>query len=327
MNAHPDTSLRAVGVDIGGTKIAVAVVDGAGAIHARATLPTEAESGFDRAVRRLSEAIERVTAQAGVESGGVAGIGIGCAGPVDPVRGLINNPFTLSGWDRCDIVTPLHERFRVPVWLENDADAAALGECLAGASIGSDPVAMLTFGTGVGGAAIIGGRIHRGAHGEHPELGHIPVLPDGPACYCGTRGCLESVASGTAIGAAGQRAGLADARAVFAAAAKGEPAARLILESVFEAAATAAWTICHTLLPQCLVLGGGMMDEHFTLFAQAMNRRLHPATQFTRASVRIAQARLGNEAGVVGAGAVALNPGTRGLGPTTERADPATRPR
>ncbi|MCZ7635475.1 MAG: ROK family protein [Verrucomicrobia bacterium] len=191
-------------MDIGGTKMAVAAVDRHGTRLAQTTLPTEASLGFDRAVSRLIEAISTVTIQAGGSPDHLRGIGIGCAGPVDPARGLINNPYTLTGWDRCDIVTPLHARFGVPVWLENDADAALLGECFAGAGRDLDPVVLLTFGTGIGGAAMVRGALYRGANGEHPELGHIPVLPDGPACYCGHRGCLESLASGTALADAGR---------------------------------------------------------------------------------------------------------------------------
>lgn len=300
------TSRCAVGVDIGGTKIAIAVVDELGSILARTVLATEAELGFDRAVQRMREGVEVVAREAACPVAHLAGIGIGCAGPVDPARGLINNPYTLTGWDRCDVVSPLHRAFGLPVFLENDADAAALGECMAGAGRGSDPVVMLTFGTGVGGAAVFAGRILRGAQGEHPELGHIPVTSDGPPCYCGTRGCLEVLASGAGIGTAGKASGFDDARAVFAAARGGNALARAIVDRALEAAATAAWTICHTLLPRCLILGGGMMEEHFDLFAGAMNRRLDPATQFTRAAVRICRAQLGNEAGVVGAAAIAL---------------------
>jgi glucokinase len=295
---------RAIGVDIGGTKIAVAAVDGAGRLHARRALATEAERGFARAVDRLSEAIEDVWREAGWAPDGVEGVGIGCAGPVDPRRGLINNPFTLSGWDRCDIVTPLRERFHVPVYLENDADAAALGECLAGAGRGVDPVVMLTFGTGVGGAAILGGHVHRGVQGEHPELGHLVVAPEGPSCYCGARGCLESLASGAALGAAGGELGLADARAVFAAADRGDRAAGTIVERAVQAGASAAWTIFHTLLPQRLILGGGIMDDQFSRFAAAMNLRLAGATQFSRGAVDIRGAELGNDAGLVGAASV-----------------------
>jgi len=300
--AHPTET--AIGIDIGGTKMALAVVEGAGTVQARRSLPTEAEAGFDRAVARLGEAIEALCAEAGLEPANLRGIGIGCAGPLDPVHGLINNPYTLAGWDRCDIVTPLRGRFGLHVRLENDADAAALGECVAGAGRGFDPVVMLTLGTGVGGAAIVRGEIYRGADGEHPELGHLAVDPDGPECYCGSRGCLESLASGTALAAAGQPAGYTDARAVFDAARSGEPTAQAILERAMAAAGAAAWTLFHTFLPQRLILGGGMAEEHFDLYAAAIRARLAGATQFTPKAVEIVQAQLGNEAGVIGAAAL-----------------------
>jgi glucokinase len=299
-----ELSRCAIGIDIGGTKMAVAVIGETGAILARSVLPTEAERGFGWAVDRLSSSVERLMATTG--QGLLAAIGIGCAGPVDPRRGLINNPYTLAGWDHCDIVSPLSERFGVGTWIENDADAAAFGECACGAGQGVDPVVMLTFGTGIGGAAIVGGQIYRGVQGEHPEVGHIPISDSGPPCYCGLHGCLEALASGTAIGAAGQASGFEDARAVFRAAADGNTVARSIIDRAVGAAATAAWTICHTFLPQRLVLGGGMIHDHFELFAQAMRERLQPATQFTRSAVSIAAARLGNDAGVVGAASLAL---------------------
>ena len=299
-------SRNAVGIDIGGTKMAVAAVDAAGRIAARIALPTEPGKGFPRAVDRLSEAVRQVLAQAGWQARDLAGIGIGCAGPLDPKRGLIRNIYTLADWMDCDIVAPLRERFGVPAWLENDADAAAVGECLAGAGRGADPVVMLTFGTGVGGAALVGGEIYRGVRGEHPELGHVPALPDGPECYCGTRGCLEAVASGTAIGKAGQTAGFADARAVFAAAKGGDAAARRVLDRALPGTAAAVWAFLHTFLPQRLILGGGVMDDHFDVFAAALKPVLAAATMMPRGEVEVVRAALGNDAGIVGAAAVAM---------------------
>ncbi len=294
----------AVGIDIGGTKMALGVVDARGTILQRAVLATEPEQGFQRAVDRLSACVEDLLRRMG--QGKCVGIGIGCAGPVDPQRGLINNPYTLTGWDRCNIVAPLRERFGVPVYLENDADVAAFGEWFCGAGRGFDPIVMLTFGTGIGGAAIVGGRVYRGVRGEHPELGHVPVAGAGPLCYCGIQGCLESIASGTAIGTAGQAAGFADARAVFKAAGRGDQVAQSIVDRAVSAGATAAWTICHTFLPERIILGGGIMEEHFDLFARAMEQRLDPATQFTRRAVSIGPATLGNDAGLVGAGSLAM---------------------
>ncbi|HOY60140.1 MAG TPA: ROK family protein [Verrucomicrobiota bacterium] len=305
MNAEPARD-TAIGIDIGGTKMALGIVDGSGVVRAQVVLPTEAEAGFDRAVARLGDAIEALCGEAGTPVRDLAGIGIGCAGPLDPGRGLINNPYTLAGWDKCDIVTPLRARFGVRVQLENDADAAAMGECFAGAGRGFDPIVMLTLGTGVGGAAIVRGEIYRGANGEHPELGHVIVSDNGPPCYCGCRGCLESLASGTAIGAFGQTEGFADARAVFAGARNGKTGARTIVDRALAAAAAGAWTVFHTFLPRRLILGGGIAEEHFDLFAAAMNPRLREATQFTAQAVEIVRAQLGNAAGMIGAAALVL---------------------
>ena len=300
---------QAIGIDLGGTKTAIALTDHQGAILHRELLATEPAEGFDRAVKRFGDVVESLLAKS--KTSRVAGIGIGCAGPLDPSRGLINNPYTLSGWNRCDIVTPLQRRFSVPVYLENDADAAALGECACGAGRGFDPVVMLTFGTGIGGAAVVRGAIYRGAGGQHPELGHVVASGEGPACYCGIQGCLESIASGTAIAAAGKAAGFTDSRAVFAAFESGNPAARRIIDQALDAASMAAWTLCHTFLPQRLILGGGIMDDHFELFAQAIRERLGGATQFSPDGVSLARAALGNDAGMVGAASMAIQRASR----------------
>jgi glucokinase len=293
-----------IGIDIGGTKMAVALVNDQGAVLKHEVLLTEAEHGFARAVDRLSGSASKLMAQSGVPE--IGGIGIGCAGPVDPIRGLINNPYTLTGWNRCDIVRPLQDRFGCAVHLENDADVAVVGEWQFGIGRGLNPVVMLTFGTGIGGGAMVHGEIYRGVNGEHPELGHMPATWEGPECYCGIRGCLESVASGTAIGAAGRSLGLEDARAVFAAESQGHVEARAIIARAREAAATAIWTLCHTFLPQRIILGGGMMEEQFDLFAETMLVRLAKATQFPVGQVSLRRATLGAAAGVVGAAALAL---------------------
>jgi glucokinase len=151
---------------------------------------------------------------------------------------------------------------------------------------------------------ILGGRIYRGAAGEHPELGHVVVDPAGPECYCGARGCLESLASGTAIAAAGVSLGLADAREVFAAAARGGRDAGEAVGRARVAVGLAAWTFCHTFLPERLVLGGGIMEDHFESFAESIRERLAGATQFTPALVTVVRAELGNDAGIAGAGAL-----------------------
>jgi glucokinase len=142
-----------------------------------------------------------------------------------------------------NIVAALGAAFACPVALENDADAALLGECWRGAGRDKDPVLLLTFGTGIGGAALVSGRLLRGAKGAHPELGHVIADPSGPPCYCGARGCFESLASGTALHTAAERNGLGDARQLLARAAEGDPAASALRARALAATAHAAWSL------------------------------------------------------------------------------------
>jgi len=300
---------KAVGIDIGGTKMAVATVTREGQMVSELTLPTRSEAGFADGLERMVRAVHAVVTRAGWRCDELAGIGIGCAGPVDPIRGSIHNPYTLPGWENAPMVQALAERLGMPVELENDADAALLGECCFGAGKGCDPVVMLTFGTGVGGGILAGGKIVRGTRGQHPELGHLQVAESGPECYCGSRGCLESLASGTAIGRRGQALGWADARAVFVAARNGEAQAAHLVGVAVGAVRRAVWTLAHTLLPQRILLGGGIMDEHYDLFAGAAEAALARATQHDPASVSLAKAALGNRAGLVGAASLVLRGG------------------
>lgn len=303
-----DARGRAVGIDVGGTKITVATVsDADGIVHAE-TIPTDSERGIASGASRIADAIRRLLDRSGWTARELRGIGIGCAGPVDRVRGMILNPHTLPGWTDGDIVTPLRDAFGRPVRLENDADMALLGECHAGAGRGFDPVVMLTFGTGIGGAALVRGQLLRGAAGEHPEMGHVPVDPRGPRCYCGESGCLESLASGSALAAAAAAHGLGDARRLFARAREHDPAAEGILRGAVSAVASATWTIAHALLPERLILGGGLMDEHYDTFAAAARDAVARAVLVPRERISLARASLGNRAGVLGAARAVISP-------------------
>ena len=293
--------MKAIGIDIGGTKIAVAAVDGNGRIVAQVRFPTEPANGFATALQRMITSIEEVVSQAEWQISDLRGIGIGCAGPVDSLRGTIHNPHTLPTWDDCDLVTPLRERFAVPVRLENDADVAALGECSFGAGQGASPMVMLTFGTGIGFAAIVDGSVFRGVSSEHPEAGHIATLSDGPEYYCGRRSCFESLASGTAIETAGRLAGFSGSHEVFAAAQSGNSVANDIIDRALQSTASAIWRLAHTFVPERIVLGGGLIDHHFEMFADASRESLARAVLLPNGRVQIAKASLGAAAGVVGA--------------------------
>jgi glucokinase len=299
------TPAMTIGIDIGGTKIALAAVE-SGRILRRTTLPTDAGEGFPRALGRIVAAIRDLLAGADGPAAELAGIGIGCAGPVNPRLGTIDNPYTLAGWAGVNIVAPLEEAFRVPVRLENDADAAALGEWVAGAARGCRRVVMFTVGTGIGSGTLIDGTIYRGAGDAHPEAGHIVVDPRGPSCYCGRRGCLEAIASGTAIAAAGLGLGARDCRDVIELAARGNQEAGTILARAAEALALGVWNALHTLLPERVVLGGGIMDEHYALFEKPIAEMMAQATLLPQGEITLARALLGNDAGLVGAAQLPL---------------------
>ena len=299
-------SRYAIGVDIGGTKIAVGTADAAGAVHARRTIATDAEAGFDAGLERLTRAIDETLAEAGIDAAALAGIGLGCPGPFDEASGRIENFYTLPGWEGSDIVSPLVARFDTPVKLINDAEAALLGEALAGAACGARVALMLTIGTGIGGAVLIDGAILRGAAGDHPEIGHLIVDPAGPECYCGSRGCLESFAAGPALARAGAEFGYADAEAVFAAAEAGAEPARAIIVRSTDAMETAIWSLVHTLLPEVILIGGGIGERHFALYREAAKRAIARAVLAPDGAIRVVKAALGNDAGMVGAAALML---------------------
>jgi glucokinase len=301
-----------IGIDIGGTKIAAAAVSVCGNILSQRTIPTEAERGFDDGLRRMKALIERVLASAGCIRSALAAIGIGCSGPVDPVAGTIDNPYTLPTWDGVNIVEPLRAEFAVPVVLENDADAAAMGEVWLGAGQGGRIVIMVTIGTGIGGGIIIDGRIYRGARGTHPEIGHHSIDLGGPECYCGIRGCWEALASGPAMATAAQA--LMPERpptsitgaTVVSDARSGHPIAQKIVARTARVHALGVFNLINLYVPDIIVLGGGVMDA-YDLFAPAIDQIVKRNTMVQSDRVSIRKAVLGNDAGVIGAARIALD--------------------
>jgi glucokinase len=301
-----------VGIDIGGTKIAVAAVTAQGQILSRQVIPTEAARGFDNALRRTVALVDHMLAQTGKGREALRAIGIGCAGPVDPLAGTIDNPYTLPTWDGVNIVEPLQAEYGVPVALENDADAAAMGEYWLGAGQGGRVMVMITIGTGVGGAVVLEGQIYRGIDGTHPEIGHLGVDPAGPGCYCGMRGCWESLATGPAMAAAACEqmpdrdplsitgvTVVADARA-------GDPVAQAIVARAAQATARGIFTLINLYVPDVVVLGGGVMDA-YDLFEPAIRELVAQNTMAPVDRIAIRKAALGNDAGVLGAARIALD--------------------
>jgi glucokinase len=261
----------------------------------------------------LIEQLIRETLDA-VNAHSLLGIGVGCTGPLDTVRGLVNNPYTLAGWSGVPIVDRLSKTFNVPVRLENDADAAALGEYWQGAGRDAKRLYAVTVGTGVGAALIMDGKIYRGMDGSHPEGGHQLIDPNGPECYCGYRGCWESLISGTAISNAARGAEknehlielaggdpyLIDARSVAEAARAGDPTATAIMQKAARDFSLGIVNVISLFVPDVIVLSGGVMKS-VDLFLPTLRQTLktpNPMVPFDR--VQILPAQLGYYAGLYG---------------------------
>jgi len=303
-----------IGVDLGGTYVRAGAFDSQGCLLAAREMPIRAAQGPQAGLQRIQDLIEMVWKIS--EKRPLLGIGIGSTGPVDPQRGIINNPFTLPGWENVSIAAWLEQAFHVPITLENDADVAALGEYWRGVGQSVPRLYAVTVGTGIGTALILDGQIYRGMDGLHPEGGHIILDPAGPACYCGANGCWESLCSGPAIARQARQADLRgslllemsggnldeiDARLVAEAARAGDAVALAIVDRVAHYFALGIVNVILSITPEMIVLGGGVMKSA-DLFLPRLRQTLASHSVILPAErVRIEVAQLGNYAGLYGA--------------------------
>lgn len=309
-------------IDIGGTKLAVGVVHPTGNIVHWERIPTMVSEGPGAVIARLVELCRRVVDESGVGWAQVAAGGVGCGGPMDAERRMVLSPPNLPGWDRIPLVERLHKALGVPMYMDNDANAAALGEHRYGAGRGISNMVYFTVSTGIGGGVIIGNRLLHGENGNAAELGHMSVAYEGRRCHCGSYGCLEAYASGTSIAARAREATAADGSSTLAALAGGLP--NITAETVVAAAkagdrvATAVWDETITILsagvanaiscfnPRRVILGGGVSQAGEFLFAPLRRRALARVMPPLAEVVDIVPAELGDLVGVMGAAAVAL---------------------
>ncbi|MCJ7510175.1 MAG: ROK family protein, partial [Dehalococcoidia bacterium] len=195
MTVPPEGNKYLGAVDLGGSKILSIIAHGDGRRLGEDRRPTDAEAGPDAVLERIVGSLEGALAKAGLGQGDLAAVGICCPGPCDIDAGVLSSAPNLPGWRDVPICRYLEERLGVPARLENDANAAALGEHVYGAGRGCRHLIYMPLSTGIGGGLIIDGRLYRGATGVAGELGHMTIEPDGPLCGCGNRGCLEALAS------------------------------------------------------------------------------------------------------------------------------------
>ncbi|MBC7812184.1 MAG: ROK family protein [Burkholderiales bacterium] len=310
-------SRLAVGVDIGGTNMSAIVLRVAdGAILARKTIETRAAKGPDDGIRRLIELIEHVVADADVRWQAIEGIGVGCSGPLDLERGLIQNPFTLPTWDDLPIVDHLKSAFNKPTLLLNDAQAAALGEHQLGAGRGTRDMVYITVSTGIGGGLILNGQLYRGYQFMAGEIGHHSLNFEGPACYCGRRGCWEMYASGTAVAkiaqarttpesqlwrlAHGQPEAIT-ARMIGQAAQNGDPLSLAIFRELGMLLGVGISNLINIVAPEIFVLSGGVMQSHAFILPSIIETVWQQKYAAGTEHIRIVTGQLGLNAGVIGA--------------------------
>jgi glucokinase len=312
------------GIDIGGTKIALAVADLAGRIIEGARFPTRVEEGPHRIIETALAEIERMLSRTGAR---LAAVGVGCGGPLDRGRGLILSPPNLPGWDEFPIVKLVEERLGVPTLLDNDANAAALGEHRHGAGAGYRHLVYITISTGIGGGVIVRGELVHGVYDGAGEVGHMTVLPGGPECGCGGRGCLEALCSGTSIArrararlAAGGVSSLSSlsaenvtAQAVAEAARSGDAVASEVWDETIEYLAVGVGNLFNVLAPEVVVIGGGVSGAGGQLFEPLRERVRGRVRMLPPEKINILQASLGGDSALHGA--VILGQAARERGP------------
>ncbi|MFE7932666.1 ROK family protein [Streptomyces sp. NPDC057456] len=302
-------------LDIGGTKIAGALVDGDGTILARAQRPTPAQENGDTVMRAVEEALAELTVSP--LWGRVRAVGIGSAGPVDASAGTVS-PVNVPGWRDF----PLVDRVRaatgnLPVELIGDGVAITAAEHWQGAARGHANALCMVVSTGVGGGLVLGGRLHPGPTGNAGHIGHISVELDGDPCPCGARGCVERIASGPNIARRALENGWlpgpdgdTSAAAVAAAARAGDPVAVASFERAAQALAAGIAATATLVEIDIAVVGGGVGKAGEVLFAPLRRALRDYATLSFVQRLTVTPAQMGTDAGLVGAAAAALSRST-----------------
>ncbi|KKI93282.1 glucose kinase [Bacillus sp. SA1-12] len=290
-----------IGIDLGGTNLRIGLFNEQGEIIEEYSRPTEAEKGPEFAINNMAEVIGQLKANYEIKA-----VGIGSPGPLNPHEGIIIEPPNLPGWVNVPLVKILEEKTGLPVKLENDANAAALAEATLGAGKGAGSVFFITVSTGVGGGYVIGGQVVSGAQGNCGEIGNMIVNPD-PNAYQGpglNRGALEGLASGTAIGRIGQeRLGITSgAQGVFQLAEQGDKSAQEILDETINYLAIGLANIVHTVNPEVLVIGGGVMKSKNLILEPLIEKTKQYLYPSLRDSFILRPALLDQKAGLIGAG-------------------------
>ena len=304
-----------IGIDLGGTNIAVGIVDEAQRIIAASDAPTVSQNGAGALLNDIAATVNDALARGGLALRDCAGAGIGVPGTCDTARGIVRYAHNI-GWDGVPVTAELRQRLGLPAFLANDADCAALGEVVGGAAKGCGSALMVTLGTGVGGGFVVNGRIWSGHGGLGGEFGHMCIEMDGAECSCGQRGCWEAYASATALIRQAEEAAKAhpesalnaavlNGRTIYGAAASGDDTARAVTARYAEYVGVGLVNFINALFPEVVLLGGGVSGAGEALLAPV--RAYVAAHAFVRETALLPEIRaaaLGGDAGIIGAAAL-----------------------
>ena len=311
----------AIGVDLGGTKISIALVNKSGKVEQYLKTPTHAEQGREKIIARIKQGIEQVIKRRDFDIKKIAGIGIGVPGPVNHRKGIVHCAPNLPGWEEVPLVEIIKKDLHLPVKIENDANVAAWGEKIFGVARGIEEMVCLTLGTGIGGGLILCGKIYRGENNVAGEVGHITVNKDGPPCNCGKAGCLEAYSSAAGIKnrvhhrieelKAGDKKFFSELNfedislaQIFELARQGNVIVRDIIEEAIEYLGIAIATLVNILNPEMIVLVGGITNEGENLLAPLKEIVFQRVMSSHQKELKIVFGELGEYAGAIGAAAL-----------------------
>ncbi|HYK74467.1 MAG TPA: ROK family protein [Pseudoneobacillus sp.] len=301
-----------IGIDIGGTKISVGLLNRAGDILYKKVFPTP-KSGKDEVILLLKREIYKLMEWANHNRiTDIVGIGIGTAGQIDFQNGrVLSGTTNIHDWNNVELRKEMESSFQIPVWVDNDVNVLLIAEKYLGAAHGQDEVLCLALGTGVGGAVITNGEIVRGLFGAAAELGHISVDMNGPVCNCGFRGCLEMYSSGTGIARMMRdkknsnipfQSHEITSELVFDLYHQGNEEAKEVVETLITALTFGVVNCIHTFNPAMIILGGGVVEKGEWLIELLKDKLKTLGLQSMVKPVKIVLAQLGSDSGLIGAG-------------------------
>jgi glucokinase len=318
----------ALGIDLGGTKIVTSVVDAGGRMLSRHHGVTPATRGREAVIEAVIESTRRSLQEANISPSKLTAVGVGAPGLSNPLTGVLYTSPNLPGWQDVPLRDVIARELGRTAYLINDANAAAIGELYYGAGRGTRNFIYVTVSTGIGGGIIINGELYTGPTGTAGEVGHMVIDDNGPLCNCGNRGCWETLASGKALAAEAKRlikkgttttilelaGGTIDevnAEAVHRAALAGDKlAGRLIARNAYYLGVGLA-NLINIFNPELIVIGGGLANIGDRLLLPAYQEAGRRAFKQPYQAVRFARAELGQNSGVIGAAAYALEQSRR----------------